>query len=281
MPLTLEEYACLDNFSVLFSGGLDSTAVPLIIGPLTRGSIQLLTYKHRYGSLANEWSRRHIPELKRELGERVEHHLVDHTPIWNEIGAKRMLLDAARYGGHFVCCLGCQCAMATHTIIHNLERGITNVFICSSVGGEYAVMSMPITREKKAAFYARFGMRYNAPLLDLGIRKPEEVDVLRSHGMEPGWGKRRSHNGYQPICLLGFQHALDIVLDFHTTYDPAKVARFLDDKFPIMERIIRRTLRERGHDPDQLIARNVEAFLEEEQAIARVRERQGRRPPSR
>ncbi len=270
MPLTLEEYGHLNNFSVLFSGGLDSTAVPLIIGPLTTGSIQLLTYKHRYGSLANEWSRRHIPDLQRVLGKRVEHHLVDHTHIWNEISAARMLRDAIRFKGHFVCCLGCQCAMATHTIIHNLERGITNVFICSSVGGEYAVMSMPITRNKKAGFYARFGMRYNAPLLDLGIQKPEEVEILNSHGMKAGWGKRRSHNGYQPICLLGFQHSLDIVVDFHTTYDPQRVADFLDAKFPIMERIIRRTLRQRGHDPDALIARNLDSWRQEEQALAEL-----------
>ena len=32
MPLTREEYACVTDFSVLYSGGLDSVAVPLIIG---------------------------------------------------------------------------------------------------------------------------------------------------------------------------------------------------------------------------------------------------------
>ena len=35
MPLTREEYAVVRDFSVLYSGGLDSCAVPLIIGANT------------------------------------------------------------------------------------------------------------------------------------------------------------------------------------------------------------------------------------------------------
>ena len=32
MPLTLEEYGCVRDFSVLYSGGLDFCAVPLVVG---------------------------------------------------------------------------------------------------------------------------------------------------------------------------------------------------------------------------------------------------------
>ena len=59
-----------------------------------------------------------------------------------------MLKDMVKYKGHWVCCLGCQQSMATHTIIYNLEHNITNTFICSSVGGEYAAMSM-LSLERK------------------------------------------------------------------------------------------------------------------------------------
>jgi hypothetical protein len=203
----------------------------------------------------------------------VEHHLVDLTKIWNEVGFKRMLKDALKYRGHWVCCLGCQESMATFTIAYNLERNITNTFICSSVGGEYAVMSMPVTRQKNVEFYKRFGVRYNAPLLDLGVAKPEERRVLRDHGIEPGWGARRSHQGYQPICVLGFQHALDIVFDFHTTYPPDRVGAFLDEKYIIMERIIRRSLQEKGLDPDELIEQNIATYEQEEADMAQAREK--------
>jgi hypothetical protein len=164
--------------------------------------------------------------------------------------------------------------MATHLIIHSLERRIANAFICSSVGGEYASMSMSVTREKNAEFYARYGVRYNAPLLDLGISKPEERAVLAQHDIEAGWGARRSHQGFQPICVLGFQHALDIVFDWHTTYPPDRVADFLDAKFEIMDLIIRRTLQHRGIDPDQAIAETKAIFDAEEREMEIIRAKQ-------
>jgi len=120
-------------------------------------------------------------------------------------------------------------------------------------------------------FYARYGIRYNAPLLDMGIGKNEERALLKEHGIQPGWGKRRSHQGFQPICIIGFQHALDIVFDWHTTYPPDQVARFLEDKTIIMDRIIRRELSARGHNPDELIARNKEVYNREEERITTLR----------
>ena len=275
MALTIEEYGLLEDFSVLFSGGLDSTAVPLMIGPHTRGDIHLLTYKHRYGSLFNEWSRHQIEPLRRALGPRVYHQLIDHSLTWKAISASRMVRDAVKYRGHFVCCLGCQSAMMTETIAYSIERNITNTFICSSVGGEYAVMSMPMTRICKASFYARFGIRYNSPLLDLGVRKAEEHEVANESELLPGWGRRRSHNGHQPICLLGFQHSLDVVADVHTTYDPTSIARFLEDKFPIMEKLVRDRLADRGFDPDELIEANLAKFGREQARIDAFRAEQG------
>jgi hypothetical protein len=275
LALTLEEYGLLEDFSVLFSGGLDSTAVPLLVGPKVNGDVHLLTYMHRYGSLFNEWSRRQIEPLRRALGPRVYHQLIDHTDTWRAISAARMLRDMVAHRGHFVCCLGCQSAMMTETIAYSLERNVSNTFICSSVGGEYAVMSMAITRITKARFYERFGIRYNAPLLDLGIRKAEEKVMAREAELLPGWGKRRSHQGHQPICLLGLQHGLDVVMDVHTTYDPARVQGFLEAKFPVMEQLIRARLVERGFDPDELIERNKAKFAREQARIDAHRAERG------
>jgi hypothetical protein len=277
MPLTAEEYRCLKSFSVLYSGGLDSCCVALHIGSMVDGGVHLLTYRHDYGALFNEWSRRHNGDLRRILGERVFHHLIDLTAVWNEIGASRMPQDMVKYRGHWVCCLGCQQSMATHTILYNLEHNVTNAFICSSVGGEYAAMSMAVTREMNIAFYKRYGIRYNAPLLDLGINKNEERRIMKDFGVEPGWGRRRSHQGFQPICLIGFQHTLDILVDWHTTYPPDRVQDFLEEKGKIMDRIIRRSLEQRGHDPEELIERNLRVYEEEERAILALRrEREAR-----
>ncbi len=275
MPLSTDEYTRIRDFSVLYSGGLDSCAVPILIGEkqLHQDSgIHLLTFKHDYGTLFNEWSRRHTPDLQRLLGLRVQHHLVDLTKQWNRIGASRWLRDTVKYRGHWVVCLGCQQSMATRAVLYNLERNITNTLICSSVGGEYAVMSMPVTRDMNTDFYKSFGIRYNAPLLDLGIGKPEERRLLRERGIDPGWGARRSHQGYQPICVLGFQHCLDIAFDMHTTYPPDRVASFLEEKAVIMEAIIRETLAAKGFDPDELIERNLRKYQEEEAEMAALGE---------
>ncbi|MCB9778519.1 MAG: hypothetical protein H6742_08160 [Alphaproteobacteria bacterium] len=275
MPLTYDEYGHLEDFSVLYSGGLDSIAVALYLGLKCQGKAHLLTYMHQYGALFNEWSRKHNQDLARVLGEDgFEHHLIDLTTVWDEVGFKKVMRDAIKYKGHWVLCLGCQQSMAAHTIVYSLERNISNAFICSSVGGEYAVMSMSVTREKNIENYARYGIRYNAPLLDMGINKNEERRIVREHDVEPGWGKRRSHQGYQPICLLGFQHALDIVVDFHTTYPPDRVGAFLDEKFEVMDSIIRRILIERGHDPDELIARNLAKYQREQARLDASRAQQ-------
>lgn len=271
MPLTMDEYRCLTSFSVLYSGGLDSAAVALLMGENIPGQIHLMTYKHAYGALFNEWSRKHNEDLRRCLGERVHHHLIDHTHIWNELGMSRVMKDVLKYKGHWVVCLGCQQAMATHTIIHDLIHNVTNAFICSSVGGEYAAMSMSVTRQRNIENYARYGIRYNAPLLDLGINKNEERGIMKRFGVEPGWGKRRSHQGFQPICVIGFQHTLDILFDWHTTYPPDRVSEFLHDKFEIQDIIVRRTLEGLGYDPDELIERNKAVYDKEEAAIQALR----------
>ena len=157
MPLTADEYRCLESFSVLYSGGLDSAAVAVLMGKMVTGGVHLLTYKHHYGTFLTNGRESTMPTFGEYFGDRVYHHLIDLTETWNEVGAKKMLKDMVKYRGHWVCCLGCQQSMATHTIIYNLEHNITNTFICSSVGGEYAAMSMPITREKNVEFTSGMG----------------------------------------------------------------------------------------------------------------------------
>ena len=227
---------------------------------------------HNYGTFFNEWSRKHNEDLRGVLGDRVHHHLINLTETWNEVGFKRLFKDIMKYRGHWVCCLGCQQSMATHTIIYNLEHNVTNTFICSSVGGEYAAMSMPITREKNVEFNKRYGIRYNAPLLDMGINKNEERKIMKQYNVEPGWGKRRSHQGFQPICAIGFQHTLDILFDWHTTYPPDRVEKFLTDKAEIMDEIIHRELEARGHNAEELIQKNIEVYNREEERIQKKRE---------
>ena len=76
MPLTWDEYKQLKSFGVLYSGGLDSAAVAILMGEIIPGDVHLLTFRHDYGAMFNEWSRRHNDDLRGLLGDRVYHHLV-------------------------------------------------------------------------------------------------------------------------------------------------------------------------------------------------------------
>lgn len=265
----IERYKNLHSFAVLYSGGLDSTAVPLMIGQHSTGEVHLLTYYHHYGTFFNSWSRKHIPELARELGEgRVFHSLIDIHDYYNKIAISSIWKDYKKYKSSVLLCGGCQQAMATRTIIHCLEHNITNVFICSSVGGEYAEMSMPVTREKNGAYYRRFGIRYDAPLLRLNMSKPEERAMLKEHNIHPGYGLRRSVQGYQPMCVIGLQHILDVVLDVRPYYPEKATGEFLDDKYQLMDKLIEAYFAEKGVDMQALVERNLAQYEIEEAALA-------------
>ena len=103
---------------------------------------------------------------------------------------------------------------------------------------------------------------------------PEERAVLAQHEIEAGWGARRSHQGFQPICVLGFNmRSISHLIGTPPTRQ-TEVANFLDAKFEIMDIIIRRTLEHRGIDPDQAIEETKATYDAEEIAMAKVREQQ-------
>ena len=147
-----------------------------------------------------------------------------------------------KYKGHWVCCLGCQQSMATHTIIYNLEHNVTNTFICSSVGGEYAAMSMPVTRDMNIVFYKRYGIRYNAPLLDLGINKNEERRIMKEHNIEPDGANGVLTKDFNQSVLLGSNTLWIFCSTGIRLTRQIGLNSFLDDKASIMDTIIRREL---------------------------------------
>ncbi|MCB1153689.1 MAG: hypothetical protein H6684_03650 [Deltaproteobacteria bacterium] len=245
------------GFHVCFSGGLDSTAVAYIMGRKYAGPIHLYTLHHDYGSLFIELSRRHVVDLQRIFGEdRVHHVIFNQTETFNRITAKHLLKDWKPYGGHVIWCLGCHLSMLTHSIIRCLEYNLPRNFLCSSVGGEYAVMSMPITRQRMGEIYWEYGIDYRTPLLEMEIDKRAERALLEDAGMWVGYRFRRGVHGVQPICLPCLQHIGDVVFDWHTDYDQSGVDRYIHDKSTVIRAIVDEYFAEKGMDVDALIAAN-------------------------
>ena len=254
--------------SVSYSGGLDSTVVAYLAGLKTPGRLHLMTMIHNYGSLFNHWAGRHVVDLKRIHGDkRVIHRYVNHSDVFQELTLKTLLPDLVKYG-HFVWCLGCNLSLMTKVIINNLLYSIPNHLYCSSVGGQYAVMSMSMTHDEWKKLYAEYGIRFQTPLLDADIAKGEERAVMERAGIWVGYRFRRGVHGVQPICIPGFQHILDVLVDFHTTYDPDKVQKYIRSRWPMMKAIVAEFFRQRNLPLDELIQRNMRQYEAAEKLIA-------------
>jgi hypothetical protein len=219
--------------------------------------VHLFTLDHGYGYLFNQWSRRSARSLGRAIGpDRVLHRFLHTRDLLDELAMHSLLDDRRRYGEWFGCCLGCTMAMVTKVLIYNLERAVPHVMLGSSVGGQYAVMSMPVTIELQKAFMARYGVLYSAPLVEEGIVKDVERRMLAEAGIDTGVRFLDKHSfGNQGYCLLSLQHLPDVLINWHPVFDPGAVRQFFVDKLPRCEAYIATHFRRTNRDLDAAIGR--------------------------
>ncbi len=228
--------------SVGYSGGMDSTSVAYMAAMQKQGRVHLHTLDHGYGYLFNGWTLRAVTSLREALGEDVFlHQYVKTKDLFNDIAARSFLRDRKTYGQGFGCCLGCTMAFVTKMVIYNLEKGVPHIFFGSSVGGEYAVMSMPVTVDRLQSFCREYGVLYSPPLLDGHIEKAAERDMLDAAGVFRGYRFLDKHSfGNQGYCLLSVQHLPDVLFNVHSTYDPEQVGQFFDARIELCRRYIER-----------------------------------------
>jgi len=131
-------------------------------------------------------------------------------------------------------------ALVSHVVAYNLVHRVPHVLFGSSVGGQYAVMSMPVTIALQQEFCATYGLDYRTPLLEDGIVKAQERVLLDAAGVFRGYRFLDKHSGgNQGYCLLSVQHLPDVLFGLHPTYDPARVERCFRDKAPLCHAWIR------------------------------------------
>lgn len=241
------------DFNILYSGGLDSTCVALIMGKKFTGRIHLSTMDHNFGHLFVHWSEKHVHDIRRIHGQdRVIHNIFNTTEVFRHLTLNKIWQDGKNYG-HFIWCLGCTLSMVTNALVHNLKNKIPYLFICSSVGGQYAVMSMVVTIQTINTFCRELGVDYRAPLLELNMIKPEERELLKKNNIWTGYRFRRGVHGVQPYCIPGFQHSLDVLFDIHSRYDEDKVRNYIQSRQQIMRDQIQEMLARQGLDMEKCI----------------------------
>ena len=233
--------------SVCYSGGLDSTWVAYQVA--SRGQrVHLHTLDHGHGYLFNNWSIRTSRSLANSVGQDlVKHDFLDTKDLFRALALENLLGDIREYGQSFGCCLGCTMAMMTKIVIYNLERQVAYIMMGSSVGGQYAVMSMPVIIQLQREFCARYGLIYSAPLIEDQVVKAAERRDLSRAGISTGVRFLDKHSfGNQGYCLLSLQHLPDVLLNVHPNYEPSAVARFFQDKLPVCEGYIQEHFRKAG-----------------------------------
>ena len=246
----------LGEASVCYSGGLDSTWVAYQVA--SRGKrVHLHTLDHGHGYLFNRWSRKTSRSLASSVGQDlVTHAFLDTKDLFKDVALANILGDINKYGESFGCCLGCTMAMVTKIVIYNLEHQVAYIMMGSSVGGQYAVMSMPVIIQLQREFCARFGLIYSAPLIEDQVVKAVERRDLSHAGVSTGARFLDKHSfGNQGYCLLSLQHLPDVLLNMHPNYDPAAVERFFLDKLPLCEAYIQQHFSRAGASLEEAVAR--------------------------
>ena len=245
----------LGDATVFYSGGLDSSAVAYMTALQEKGRVHLFTIDHGYGYLFARWASGSYRSLARAVGAgRLVHQYHSTRRLFTRLAVGDLVRDRLRYGQWFGCCLGCTLATLTEALIYNLERGVPHIMMGSSVGGEYAVMSMPVSVQLFKRICGDYGVIYSAPLLEGRIVKSQERALLRGAGIDTGirFKDKRSF-GNQGYCLPSLQHLPDVIFNVHPEYRPEQVERFILDKIPICREYIEEHFHRAGRSLSELV----------------------------
>ncbi|MBC8453625.1 hypothetical protein H8D64_01050 [PVC group bacterium] len=249
------EQTLLGDVSICYSGGLDSTTLAYLAAKKGKGKVHLHTLYHGYGYLFNNWIKRTVASLKKALPDDVvSHRYMNTKDLFDLVAMKSLRSDHKKYGQWFGCCLGCTLSAITKIIIYNLENGIPHVFFGSSVGGQYTVMSKPITADALKELCNTYGLIYSSPLIENNIVKEQERELMDSVGIFRGYRFLDKHSfGNQGYCLLSLQHLPDVLLNLHPKYDDSPVQQFLDDKLPICKQFVEDHFKDKGQNLEERI----------------------------
>ena len=184
--------------AVLFSGGVDSTAVAIHL--LQEGrEAHLLTFDNG----AEKWlelAEYKAGFIRRQFTGRCTWELLESTSLFHDLAIAPMVEDVQRYGkgGNLVCC-GCKLAMLCEAIVYCRRNGIREIADGFQKGQDYypeqtADYIVPADR-----FACSYGIRYVHPFWDHPELKQERITLDGAVPPAP----------VQPWCLFGCNPILD------------------------------------------------------------------------
>ena len=203
----------MDEVSVLFSGGSDSTlAVARVCERFER--VHLLTYQHSAMFFVDK-SQVNVERLRRKFGEdKFTHKIIDIDDLFQSIlygNPTQRFSDIRKYGTYLSACFcgACKLAMHTRTITYNLRNKIQ--FSCDgSNKGSVPYFPDAVCKEELKNFYARFGIGYNNPIWEYDGKTLRSDEALFRLGITPRKEVKFPAEiqvfSTQHSCLDGFHH---------------------------------------------------------------------------
>ena len=253
-PIRAGAYPTVDPSAItlMFSGGIDSTALAITLAD-HYDKVHLVTYKNGYGHYHHHRPVARVEELNQRLGNRFTHTVISTKDYFDQILVNSVLDDYKDFRSGFVWFMGCKMAMHMRSAIYCLENGVRYMTDGSNVDTEEMVEQMLISLTLIHHFYEDLTVEFGTPVYN--VRRAESKVLIRELGLNMGYEVLDRHLCIQPTCLAGELYYLPyLMFNKRVKHDEGEVARFIEKKAEICNRIVRAYFAQKGVDADALMA---------------------------
>lgn len=204
--------------TVLFSGGMDSSAVALFY--LKKGcKVQLITFDNgAERDMDNPRIRADL--IKRKFGTQCSWKLLSSRELFHRIAIKNLEKDIKNYG-NLICC-GCKLAMLAELIIYCKKHGIKIIADGFEKGQVYYPEQHPDYISATDSFAKGFGISYEHPVYKMSAKAIKKINSDAGITAEP----------VQVECLFGLNRVKN-----------KNIKKYTKMKLPLARKYIKSILR--------------------------------------
>ncbi len=230
-----------NSIALMFSGGIDSTALAITLSD-HYDRVHLVTYKNGYGHYYHHRTEARVAELNEKLSTpggppKFTHAVISTKDYFDQIVVNSVLEDYKQYRSGFIWFMGCKMAMHMRSALYCLENGVRFMTDGSNVDTEEMVEQMLISLTLIHHFYDDLTVEFGTPVYN--VRRAESKELIRQYGLNMGYEVMDRHLCIQPTCLAGELYYMPYLLfNKRVKHDEAEVARFIEQKAEICNRIV-------------------------------------------
>ncbi len=240
-----------NEIALMFSGGIDSTATAIALAE-QYDKVHLVTYKNGYGHYYHHRTTDKVAELNAKLGGKFVYTLISTKEHFDKILVSQVLKDYKEFKSGFIWFMGCKMAMHMRSAIYCMENGLRLMTDGSNSDTNEMVEQMLISLTMIRFFYESYGIDFGTPVYE--CTREESRKLISELGLPMGIKVMDRHLCIQPTCIAGELYYMPYLLfNKRVKHDEETVARFIDQKTPICDDVMRTYFRQKGVDFDDLL----------------------------